>query len=85
MPEVGAAHLDSPRGKFEILNSVLVLALSRRAPYEGFGITDKCEAICDDLSHLSAHTGTKITSRRYISAQECTWRAQLFRQRLQRP
>jgi hypothetical protein len=41
MPEVGAAHLDSPRGKFEILISVLLFALSRRAHYEGFGNRDK--------------------------------------------
>jgi hypothetical protein len=67
MPEVGAAHLDTPRGKFEILNSAQVLAISRRALYEGFGIGDKCEAICDDLSHLLAHTGTKITSPAYVT------------------
>jgi len=67
MAEVGSAHLDSPRGKFEILNSVLVLALSRRAHYEGFGIRDKCEAVCDDLSHLSAHTGTKIAQPVHVT------------------
>jgi len=66
MPEVGAGHLDYPRGKFEILNSVLVLALIRRAPHEGFGIRDRCEAICD-LSHLSAHTRTKITSPAHVT------------------